>query len=86
MFIVTLLSFYLKRAYSNYVAVRVHLVFDANTNRSCVNVTSTEDDIYEGSEVFDINLDTADTRVTVAPDEGEITITNKDGTEICCFY
>ncbi len=61
----------------------VDLVFDANTNRSCVNVTTTEDDIYEGSEVFDVNLEAANTGVTVAPDEGEITITDEDGTETC---
>ncbi len=80
-FIVTLLSFYLNRAYSDYIAVDVDLVFDANTNRSCVNVTTTEDVIYEDSEVFDVNLGTVDTDVTVAPDEGQITFTDEDGTE-----
>ncbi len=81
-FIVNLLSFYLKLAYSDYVAVTVDLVFDANTSRSCVNVTTTEDVIYEDSEVFDVNLDAADMPdVTVAPDKGEITITDEDGIE-----
>ncbi len=84
-FIVTLLSFYLKLAYSDYVEVTVDLVFDASTSRSCVSVTTTEDDIYEDSEVFDVNLNPADTDVTVAPDEGEITIIDEDGTNNCLF-
>ncbi len=84
-FIATLLYFYLKRAYSDYVAVTVDLVFDANTSRSCVSVTTTEDDIYEDSEVFDVTLEAADTGVTVAPDEGEITITDEDGAKIVFF-
>ncbi len=85
-FIITLLSFYLKRAYSDYVAMDVDLVFDANINRSCVNVTTTEDVIYEDSEVFDVNLDAADTGVTVAPNQGQITITDEDGTENLFFF
>ncbi len=81
-FIITRLSFYLLLAYSDYVAVDVDLVFDANTSRSCVNVTTTEDVIYEDSEVFDVNLKAADMDVTVAPDKGEITITDEDGMEL----
>ncbi len=55
------------------------LVFDANTNRNCIDVTTTEDDIYDGSEVFAVNLVTADMDVTISPNGGEITVLDDDG-------
>ncbi len=64
---------------ADYTAVTVPLVFDSTTSRVCVNISTLDDSIYEDSEVFDVNVDTGDPNVIVAPDTGEITIRDVDG-------
>ena len=58
----------------------VDLVFNSGTTRACTQVPIVDDDIDEDDEMFDVTLTTTETGISLAPDQGMVTITDDDGT------
>ena len=62
----------------DYTATTVELSFDADTNRSCVNIPIDDDNFFEDMENFTVSLNSSDPDVTLVPDTAVVTITDDD--------
>ena len=62
----------------DYTAVNIDLVFSESMNKSCVNVSTDEDDILEEDEQFLLDLTTTDPSVELNPDVTTVTIEDDD--------
>jgi hypothetical protein len=63
---------------SDYTTKSGTLSFPAGTTSKTVSVLTTEESIYEASEVFYLNLSSATSGATIADSQGSATITNDD--------
>ena len=59
---------------TDYTGTIEDLTFDGSTNRNCVTVTITDDDILEDTENFIGTLTTTDSSVTLTPDRAQVNI------------
>ena len=68
----------------DYGSVNTTLPFDACDIRICVNVSITNDDILENTELFFVNLNRngLDSRIRLNPTRGEIEILDDDGSMV----
>ena len=62
----------------DYTATSASFTFNASVPQNCVDVPIISDNIIEGSESFFGNLYTSAPRVTLSPDETEISIVDGD--------
>ena len=66
----------------DYGALSTILTFDTCETRVCVTILIMDDDIPEGTESFNVTLEGTpglDDRITLAPVDGEIQISDRDG-------
>ena len=63
----------------DYTGISEDLTFDQNTNRVCVTVNITNDNVREGPEIVNLTITTGDPDVIVVPGEGVIVIVDDDG-------
>ena len=63
---------------TDYSAGSITLPFNASVAVICVDVGIVDDSIAENSETFTVRIGTTEPRVTLRPDEGEVTIVDND--------
>ena len=68
---------------SDYTAVSSPLTFPATTSSDdvmqCINVSITDDSVFEESETFTVTVTTANPRVTLGNNDTTVTITDNEG-------
>ena len=62
----------------DYAAGSIVLLFNSSINENCVDVGIVSDTNVEDPETFTVRLDTNEPRVTLRPDQGEVTIRDDD--------
>ena len=58
------------------------LVFDVGVSNLCTDITTTDDNVYEGNESFLVSLFSTSAGVAVSGSTATVVITNNDGTLI----
>ena len=73
---------------TDYAGTTEDLIFDGSTDRNCVIVAITDDDILEDTENFFGTLTTTDSSVTLTPDRAQVNILEDpdDGECVLCFH
>ena len=68
---------------SDYTAVSSPLIFPATTSTDnvmqCINVSITDDLVFEGPETFTVTVTTTSSQVTLGNDNTTVTITDNEG-------
>ena len=71
---------------TDYSAGSITLPFNASVAVSCVDVGIVDDSIAENSETFTVRIGTTEPRVTLRPNEGEVTILDNDRKHTFILY
>ena len=66
--------------HEDYQPLSVQLTFTPNMTETCLNITTTDDTVYESQENFSVTLTTMDVGITINPGVLTITILDDDGT------
>ena len=64
---------------SDYNAVNMELMFDADISRACARIPIIEDMSVEAVEGFNVIISTTDTRVSLEPQTATVIISDNDG-------
>ena len=64
----------------DYQPLFMQITFTPNVTEACLNITITDDTIYETQETFSVTLTTLDIGINLSPDVLSITILDDDGT------
>ena len=74
-------SFILSAGGNDYINAPVFLLFTPEMLQVCFNITIVDDDYYENTEEFFVNITTTDPQVITSPMTTVVTIEDNDGKE-----
>ena len=63
----------------DYTAIDEDLVLGPDVASSCVNISTVDNDVFEGDKTITVNLDTMEERVTLNFSSAQVTIIEDDG-------